>query len=171
MSVLAEAISVVVANSAIKRRYRGGFEGFVRDCPGASFCSDGVLSRVGFLARRDADYFASMLTSAGLSGLERGAFVDLAIVDQNRGPLAPCLWIEFGHERDGTPVVWHAASRRGVAHVPQGWNAPAVTHPARFARRAFTHQVQYLRGKADRDWFRDRLSGKVFSVPRPFMLH
>lgn len=171
MSVLAEAISVVVANSVIKRSYRGGFDAFVRDCPRASFCSDGVLSRVGFLARRDADYFAGVLSGAGLSGLEHGVFVDLVIVDQNRGPLAPCLWVEFGHERDGTPVVWHAASRRGTAHVPQGWAAPAGLHPARFGRRPFTHQVQYLRGEANIDWFRDRSSGKVFSAPRPFMLH
>lgn len=171
MSVLAEAISVIVPNSVIKRNYRGGFDAFVRDCPRDSFCSDGVLARVGFLARRDADYFASMLAGGGLSGLERGVFVDLAIVDQNRGPLAPCLWAEFGRERDGTPVAWHSASRRGVAHVPAGWAPTAHPHPTRYGRRPFSHQVQYLRAEGSLDWFRDRLNGRVFSAPRPFMLH
>jgi hypothetical protein len=171
MSVLAEAFSVVVPVSVLKRGYPDGLDGFARDCPNGSFCSDGVLARVGFLARKDAEYFLSMLTSAGLTVKSRDVYIDAALIDQNTGPVATCLWLELGRERDGTPVCWHVAARRGVLHVPEGWEPSPSFNAAGFLGRPFGKLLRHLRGEAGRDWFHDRSSGKVFSTPRAIVLH
>ncbi len=171
MSVLAEAFSVVVPVSVLVRSYPGGIRRYEHETRNRGFCVDGVLTRVGFLARKDAEYFVAMLDTSGLIAYERGVFVDVAMLDQNIGPLAPCLWLEFSRERGGTPVCWHAASRRGALHVPAGWErAPSFTH-SRFIGRSFAEQVRYLRGEARLDWYHDRSSGRIFSMPQAFALH
>jgi hypothetical protein len=171
MSVLAEAFSVVVPVSVLARSYPGGLCRYEREAPNHSYCSDGVLTRVGFLARKDAEYFAALLETAGLTAYDRGVFVDVALVDQNIGPLAPCLWLEFARERNGTPVCWHAASRRGSVHVPPDWERAATLVHARFIGRPFAEQMRYLRTEAQLDWYHDRSSGRVFTAPQAFQFH
>ncbi|MFN0300270.1 MAG: hypothetical protein ACKVQU_07935 [Burkholderiales bacterium] len=171
MSVLAEAFSVVVPVSVLARSYPGGISRYERESPNRSFCSDGVLTRIAFLARKDAEYFVGLLQSEGLTSYERGVFVDVALLDQNIGSLAPCLWLEFARERRGTPVCWHAASRRGALHVPQGWEHAASLVHTRFIGRSFAEQLRYLRGEAQLDWYHDRSSGRLFTTPQAFTLH
>ncbi len=171
MGVLAEAFSVVVPVSVLVRSYPGGIQRYEHENRGRNYCSDGVLTRVGFLARKDAEYFIALLGSSGFVSFERGVFVDVALLDQNIGPLAPCLWLEFSRERGGTPVAWHAASRRGRLHVPSGWErVPVLMHQA-FIGRPFAEQVRYLRGEARLDWYQDRASGRIFSAPQAFAMH
>jgi hypothetical protein len=171
MSVLAEAFSVVVPVSVLVRSYPGGLVRYAEDAPNHSYCSDGVLTRVGFLARKDAEYFIAVLQSVGLTTYDRGVFIDVALVDQNVGPLAPCLWLEFARERNGAPVCWHAASRRGAMHVPPDWENAATLVHARFIGRPFPEQMRYLRSEAQLDWYHDRSSGRVFTAPPAFPFH
>ncbi len=190
MSVLAEAFSVVVPASVLARSYPGGIARYERESPNRSFCSDGVLTRIAFLARKDAEYFVGLLQSQGLTTDERGVFVDVALLDQNIGSLAPCLWLEFGRERNGTPVCWHVASRRGALHIPLSTSIlsplskgaakrgiPPPSQPGaslahtRFIGRPFAEQVRYLRAEAQLDWYHDRSSGRLFTTPQAFTLH
>ena len=48
---------------------------------------------------------------------------DFVLVDEQSGPLSACLWLEFGHDRNGVALCWHAAARRGSLRVPEGWQA------------------------------------------------
>ncbi len=121
MSVLAEAFSVVVSRAAIDRLYAGGLEALRRDAPGGTFCFDGLIARAGFNSRAAADFFAALLRASGLTHFVRGHAADFVLVEGLRGPLSPCLWLEFGHDRHGIPMCWHAAARRGVLRVPDGW--------------------------------------------------
>ncbi len=171
MSVLAEAFSVVVPASVLARSYPGGIARYERESPDRSFCSDGVLTRIAFLARKDAEYFVGLLQSEGLTSYERGVFVDVALLDQNIGSLAPCLWLAFARERGGTPVCWHVAARRGALHVPPGWERAASLAHTRFIGRPFTEQVRYLRAEAQLDWYHDRSSGRILTTPQAFTLH
>jgi len=171
MSVLAEAVSVIVPRAVIDRAYPGGLDAFLRDCPNRTVCTDGLLVRAGFLKHEDAEYFAGLLAAEGLRVRERDVFVDVAIVDQNTGPLAVCLWLEFARERDGTPVCWHAAARRGALHVPEGWEREVSLTQARFIGRPFVEQLRFLRAEARLDWFHDRASGRVFAAPPMFPVH
>jgi hypothetical protein len=66
MSVLAEAISVVIRVDAIEHRFPGGLEGLRRTVPNQTFCCDGELARVGFMDPADAEAY--------VAGLGRGAW-------------------------------------------------------------------------------------------------
>jgi hypothetical protein len=121
MSILIEAISVIVRNEALASHYPGGVSGYAADCPNHTFCSDGRLARIGFLSPRDVRFFVEMLESHGLVGQHGAASIDIAIVDQNQGPDPCCLWLDFGHLPDGTAYCWPAGEEAGSLAVPHGW--------------------------------------------------
>lgn len=171
MSVLVEAISVVVLRSAIDAHYPGGVRALERDSPGGTFCTDGYLARAGFLAQKDAEFFASMLEASGLVENVKGTAADFVIVDQNLGPARPCLWLEQGRERDGTPVVWHAVARRGALHVPNGWQPLTNLRIGVAPGRPFGKFVRFLRTEGDLDWFHDRRSGRLLATQRYLIAH
>lgn len=93
MSVLAEAISVIVPRDVIVRKYPGGLVGYERDCPNRTYCADDHLTRVGFMNPTDVEAFVRRLTSLGFVHLSHGASIDLCVVDQHRGPTAACAWL------------------------------------------------------------------------------
>src|SRR4051812_16040621 len=96
MAVLIEGASVLVRNATLAVKYPGGLEGYRDDCPNASFCADGHLSRVGFMSREDADAFVAGLAAKGLTPYRGGAAEDVAIVTQDAGLAWPCAWVERG---------------------------------------------------------------------------
>src|SRR5947209_6051739 len=57
MAVSAIAISVVVRNATIEAHFPGGMLAFARSCPNQTFCTDGTISRVGFMVQQDAETF------------------------------------------------------------------------------------------------------------------
>ena len=127
MSVLIEAISVIVRNQTIDSRYPGGVTGYAADCPNHTFCSDGRLARVGFLSPRDVRFFVEMLESHGLMCRQGWASVDIAVVDQNQGPDPCCLWLDFGHRSDGTAQCWPAGEEVAVIPGPRsGTRNPGI---------------------------------------------
>lgn len=171
MSVLADAISVIVARAAIDKHYPGGWHGFERDAPRETTCTDGYLARAGFYAQEDADYFLQLIAAAGLVLEKNGAAVDAVLVDQNLGPARPCLWLELGRERDGTRAAWHAAARRGTLHVPAGWEPVRGRRLGDRPGRAFGTLVRFLKTEDSVDWYHDRGSGRLVSMLRPFTAH
>ena len=171
MSVLAEAISVVISRAAVDRAYRGGIAALARDCPAQTFCTDGYLARAGFMSIRDAAFFTRMLEASGLVAQVNGVAADFVVVDQNLGPSQPCLWLELGRERDGTPVAWHAAARRGDRHVPDAWQPTRGVRIGDAPGRPFAKFVRFV-GTEDRlDWYHDRRSGRLVAMARPFVAH
>lgn len=97
MPVLLEALSVVIRAEALLHRFQGGWEAFVQGVPNRTLCADGHLARVGFLTAEEARDYCAELEAAGLLGLsESGEATDYAVVDQMRGHLAPCAWLELG---------------------------------------------------------------------------
>ncbi len=171
MSVLADAISVIVSRTAIDKAYPGGWAGFERDAPRDTTCTDGYLARAGFLAAADAEYFLRVLGAAGLAVERGGIAVDAVLVDQNLGAARPCLWLELGRERDGTRAAWHSAARRGTLHVPACWEPARGRRVGEAAGRAFGSLVRYLKTEDSVDWYHDRGSGRLVSMARPFTAH
>src|SRR5436190_2105454 len=122
MSVVIEAFSVVVRNSTLDAKYAGGLENYRQDCPNDSFCADECLSRAGFMARTDADFFVAQLAAKGLMPYRKGAAEDVALANASDGLLHPCPWLELG--RWGKAVIaWLADTKRGDVHAPKNWNA------------------------------------------------
>lgn len=120
MSVLAEAISVIIPCSVLESKYPGGAAQYARDCPNATYCVDDHLTRVGFMAPADVRSFVERLQQVGLVHTRDGQAVDLVIVDQVQGPTA-CNWLEGGRHPDGYSAVWLAGTVPGWLSHPKGW--------------------------------------------------
>ncbi len=95
MAVLVEALSAVARRDAIDERYEGGWDGFVSDVPNGTLCTDEVIVRVGFMHPADAEPYAVLLQRRGLRFLMNGTAIDFATLDQQRGIVSPCDWLEF----------------------------------------------------------------------------
>jgi len=95
MALLIEAICVVVRVDAIKRKFVGGVDGFMRTLPNGALCVDNWLARLAFMAPREAVEYIAHLERSGLRFVKDDKAFDIVIVDQTQGPTAPCDWLEF----------------------------------------------------------------------------
>ena len=100
---------------------------FVADAPNSTLCADGELAHVGFMAPEAVRDFVLRLERRGMRYLENGAARDVVVVDQQRGPMVACDWVEFAHVNlDGDAGKRVAACQRKgstLAQVvcPEGW--------------------------------------------------
>jgi hypothetical protein len=122
MAVLCEAISVIVPTSFLEQRYDEGVAGYAEEVPNATFCSDGVLTRVGFMSPLDVEAWVDHLIRNGFEFLDESEewFVDVAIVDQIHGLTAGCTWL-VTEELAGVRWVWSASEEPGELIAPEGW--------------------------------------------------
>jgi hypothetical protein len=97
MAVLIEAISVVIRADALRKSFNGDWEGFKSIVPNQTLCADNEIARVGFMTPDDVESFIKKLEKYGLIFLSDEQSVDIAVVDQLRGPSTKCKWLEFGH--------------------------------------------------------------------------
>jgi hypothetical protein len=171
MSVLIEAISIVVPNDVLEARYPQGVEGLARDCPNATFCSDGRISRVGFMSARDTSFFLQVLRACGLDHRAEGPAADVLVVDQNTGPAQPCVWLEFGHNQAGVALAWHAGHPPGELVVPHGWDDDRIDAFRCAPGTPFPRRLRYLRTEDSHDWFQDRRTGELLCVECAFVTH
>jgi len=158
MAVLVECISVVVPVSVLKRSYPGGERGYSADAPNATYCCDGGVTRVGFMASPDVQMFARRLSNLGIEYLVDERARDLVVVDQHDGILAPCDWLEFGTAElfDAGTISMVALRGEQMKRVafPVGWewgrsmSNPAQAKIIRKAERA-EHAVVRREGKMD----------------------
>jgi len=118
-------MSLVVRLDAINEQYVGGLEAFIAGIHSATVCMDGELLRVGFLSLAEADANIHRLEAGGLQYLQDGAPRDMILVDQIRGPSAPCDWLEVGQMQIGPGKMVMAArlvnSQVGTLFTPDGW--------------------------------------------------
>jgi hypothetical protein len=96
MAVLVEGISVVIKATAIASKYQGGWVSFKEAVPNITLCADGEIVRVGFMSPVDVESFVGKMERYGLNYLKEGKAEDLVVVDQIKGPMVACDWIEFG---------------------------------------------------------------------------
>lgn len=128
MAVLCEAISVLVPKSVVNERYPGGITEYKLAVPNNTYCSDGQLTRVGFMHSNDVIEWVGQLTDAGLvfiaetSGTAAQA-IDIVVVDQLTGPTCPCSWLTTVVE-EGVRWAWITATGFGTKAAPMNW-APA----------------------------------------------
>jgi hypothetical protein len=124
MSVLIEVLNVIVRRATLDVKYPGGVIGYERDRPNRTYCTDDHLTKVGFMAQEDVKKFVTHLEGFGLVHLTDNLCVDIVVVDQLRGPTAPCPWLEGGIIADGYGAVWLRGEEPGAIAVPRGWTPP-----------------------------------------------
>lgn len=122
MAVLIEGISVIVRVTTVEASYPGGLAAYAADCPNATFCTDGVLTRVGFMSPADTGEFIARLEAAGLEFHDGTEFVDIAVVDQETGPTSACAWLEYREFELAIPAAHLADTEPGELCVPADWS-------------------------------------------------
>ena len=170
MSILIEAISVIVRNEALASHYPGGVSGYE---PIAHITRSAATA--GW--REWASCPRAMCSSSwrcwihGLVGQHGAASIDIAIVDQNQGPDPCCLWLDFGHLPDGTAHCWPAGEEAGSLAVPHGWEPGLLDAFEHVPGEPFARRMRYLRTEDNLDWFQDRSTGQLIGVGRTFVTH
>jgi hypothetical protein len=127
MSVLIEAISIVIPMAVIKEKYPEGWQGFLSAPQNPdTICSDGELLRTAFMNPYDADWLVGYMEKKGLIATVDGEAKDLVVVDRQRGFLSPCSWAELIHFDISTEQRVAACKLKGGAELalshPQCWS-------------------------------------------------
>lgn len=122
MSVLIEAVNVLVRRESLEATYPGGTAAYEAHCPNATYCADDHLTRIAFMDPADAMVFMHRLEAAsGLRFRDGEPCVDVLVAVQGMGPVEPCAWAEFGTHQDGFPICWLAGTEPGEAALPRNW--------------------------------------------------
>ena len=177
MGVLIEGISVVVKRSVIEERYPGGLDQFCLDIPNDTYCADENLVRVGFMHPDDVAAFCEHLKTFGIHYVVNGTAEDLVVIDQQRGCMSPCGWVELWNVyRDpevtpATPKVLVCTVIGGVwieFQEPVGWTwEGSLSESFAFAQtedvdKSFT----YLGEEENVEVYRNELTGRPAFVGR-----
>jgi hypothetical protein len=173
MAVLAEVISVVIRTDALLRAF-GDWDSFTETVPNNSLCTDGELARVGFMTPGDVKAYVESLAARGLVYLDNGTARDLVVVDQQRGPAAPCEWVEFGQVNlDGDPAKRVSACRlRGSTAkqivTPDGWHfEKSLSASFGFVPNGQEEKAMtFVRREGNLEVYRSRLTGDLVYVAR-----
>ena len=184
MPVLCEALSVIVRRDSIDKHLQGGWQNFIRKIPNSTFCTDGELARVGFMAPDPTMDFIKSLQKDGLqfdqmsdSKSEVREIDDIIVVDQIRGPTAECSWIEFGQlslGEDKVSACWlFEEERKGYGtHIserqlknfaaPKNWTPSQLTfvEPSEINKK-----LKFLRKEEGLDVFWDLENKKEVFIP------
>jgi len=169
MAVLVEALSVIVRNATLESLYPGGVSGYAADCPNRTFCSDGVLTRVGFMTPDDVGAFLERLETRGLVFLHDGVAADIAVVDQHQGPTTVCDWLAVGEDAAGTRCCWLRGSARGALATPADWTPDqrlTFVPTAEMDRR-----MTVVESRDGVDVWRDETTGKPMYTGRTSRAH
>ncbi len=173
MAVLVEATSVIVRREKLEAAYPGGWAGFVADCPNKTLCADHHLARIGFMSPVDVEGLVRHLEVIGLVFLRDGATVDIAVVDQMRGPTRRCDWLEWGHVdieggRVATCRLVGDAENRLI--TPDGWqHGKSLSASYGFIPNgAERKSLKFLRHDNGLDVYLSRLTGKEVFIGRVY---
>ena len=100
MAVLIEAINIVINNNSLIRD-RNVEEQFLKNVPSQTYCSDGLVHRLGFMDQISANNYIHYLTKdLGLTYLdENEKAIDFVVVDMLKGPTTSCDWIRFKRDK------------------------------------------------------------------------
>ena len=171
MSVLIEAISVVVRRDRIEALYPGGWQAFVADCPNRTLCADEKLARVGFMGSADGDRFVRKLENMGFVYQLDGHAVDLAVVDQLARLITPCDWLEADKVTvDGNriTVARSLESRDLVLATPEGWEyeMSLSSNYVRAPTEEFDKGLQFVRHEDGLDVYLSKLTDGELYIGR-----
>lgn len=142
MSILVEALSVVIPRHVLDAGYPGGTEGYLntaRRARGARYAlCDERLTCVSFATPAEVEAFTMPLDALGLAG-EAGAPAPVACVDEDFGPTAPCPWLRWRRHGDGYTSCWLEWTEPGELITPDDWLPPRQRTMARGAPNTAQH--------------------------------
>jgi hypothetical protein len=165
MGVSASGFSVIVQNRTLKDRFPGGLEAFERICPNRTFCTDGVISRVGFMRLEDALTFIGTLEASGLVAFPQGTSLDVALTSQSgevAHSLHACDWLELG-SLHGRPVARMRGTETVNFFMPSfDWQSPLQQCRKEDLRTAY----EFVGVRDGVEAYRKKATGEVVYVAR-----
>ncbi len=128
MSVLVEALSLIVPRIVLDVSYPGGTDAFMNkmcepDQPCRRICADDELVSVSFFRAEGVCSLASKLGELGIVSVDDEQFQEFAVVDQASGPTLPCDWLEWSKHEEGYTYCWKKGSDPSPMHTPADWTA------------------------------------------------
>ncbi|WP_166824560.1 tetratricopeptide repeat protein [Thalassoroseus pseudoceratinae] len=168
MAVPVEGFSVLVRNVTLEQIHPGGLSGYAEACPNQTFCTDGHISRIGFMNALDLANFLDQLHEYGLSSAAEDPNRDITVVCQEDGLDSPCDWLQLGRHSSGVVAAWLAGRKPGEIVGPEGWTpAPSITQVSKVEARK---RLKFLRIDGPIDIFFDTETEKEVYVGRTNLL-
>lgn len=164
MSVLADALSVVIQCSVLEAKYPGGERAYRQSFPSEFYCSDGRLARVKFYCVEEMFPFVERLTLWGLSLEADWAPADIALLDGEGGIRNSCDWLEFGMHDGGYPMAWMRGEARGPLAVPEGWEPSDSLELTRIAEEECDERLMLIAAEGGMRVYLDLATGREFPV-------
>jgi hypothetical protein len=115
------SFTVVCPVTTLEKRWKGGLDGFRRGAPNNTFCCDGDLAGVSFMASEDAAAFIRKLEFHGLVHLEGERCKDIAVASDRQGLLQPCAWLHVSRTDPWCTVTLHGRPA-APAVGPRWWD-------------------------------------------------
>lgn len=173
MSVLVEAICVVVRRTSLNRKFPGGVDAFLSRASSRLssehryICSDESFVCLSYYTPDAADRGAAPLIEAGLTEIEGDEFVDFAMVDQQYGPTLPCHWLAWSRDPEGFTCAWLAGELPGELSAPREWTPEQSRRLARFDIRNIPDRAMKLADENGVETWLDFMTGRItMSMPR-----
>ncbi len=137
MSVLVEAVSLIVPRILLEDRYPGGTDAYLHELNRPSSearyaITDAHLVCASYFDAEAAGRGAVPLLDYGFVELDNETFHDFAIIDQESGPTRSCLWLMWTQDPADFTLAWFAGAGAGELVVPPEWCA---AFPPRIRRR------------------------------------
>lgn len=129
MSVLIEALTLVVPKRVLDASYAGGTDAFLGallhlECLPRFICNgDAHLVNASFYDPEHVVRATALLATQGIVAVDAGKFAEVACVDQQLGPTMPCEWLAWHRHEDGFTYAWYAGTEPGDMAAPDGWTA------------------------------------------------
>ena len=160
MSVLIEAITVVVKNETLTAEWRSTF---VANVPNLTFRTDGIISAVSFMAPDAVKKFIDSLERVGMVFIENDTAKNIAVIDQHTGPTAHCDWLSFEKIKNGYSFVWLTGHPKGEIAVYENWT-PDID--LKFREGGKTDNLKFLKQQDGLDVYLDLDDGKEYFIAR-----
>ncbi|MFF4575680.1 hypothetical protein [Streptomyces sp. NPDC001410] len=158
MSVVIEALTVVVPQARVGAGYPGGLAGYQAHCPNATWRCDGLLTAISFMVPEDVEAF--VLQTERMSRLsfrsEQGTSVDIAVVDQHDGPTLPCPWLSFEVRPEGYAVASLIGASPTALATPQGWTLEQARTLTFRTPEQMDEELEWVREEGGVDVYVDR---------------
>ena len=166
MAVLIECMNVVVKCEPAARLYPGGMDGLEKDCPNKTFCSDGLVARVGFMSIIDARRYIVELQRYGLTYCLKDECVDIALVSVEHGFEHDCHWLCVDQHEKGYCFAWMAGKEPGEVAAPLNSDLEHYEKVNYLSEEEFKEKFELLGEEDGVCRYIDRHSGEIMYVGR-----
>lgn len=164
--MLIEGENVLIRNATVDQRFPGGLQEYARCCPNSTFCTDGLICRVGFMVPADAAGYIDHLVSCGFARPTPDSSPEIALINHVTGFVLPCDWLELSRIDLGGSAPTAVARLKGT--VLSQFVAPPHWKPGMMVRIATKDlgECDFLGSKDGVEVFRDKLTGEHVYVGR-----